>query len=95
MTFGTQKFFIGLMDFFSILLPGVLLTWLVMGIAGMVVLGGGYATLIGVPGWAAFLLASYLLGHLVFLLGSWLVIFYEWARRHASKKRIVMHGEPQ
>jgi hypothetical protein len=31
MNFEPQKFFIGLMDFFSILLPGALLTYLLMG----------------------------------------------------------------
>jgi hypothetical protein len=31
MNFDPQKLFIGLMDFFSILLPGALLTWLLMG----------------------------------------------------------------
>jgi hypothetical protein len=31
LNFDLQKFFIGLMDFFSILLPGSLLTWLLMG----------------------------------------------------------------
>jgi len=30
MNFEPQKFFIGLMDFFSILLPGALLTYLLM-----------------------------------------------------------------
>ena len=39
MNFDPQKFFIGLMDFFSILLPGALLTWLLMGEVGPVVLG--------------------------------------------------------
>src|SRR5690349_904560 len=40
-----QKFFIGLMDFFSILLPGALLTYLLMGEVGPVVLGERYAKL--------------------------------------------------
>lgn len=40
MNFEPQKFFIGLMDFFSILLPGALLSWLLMGEVGSVVLGG-------------------------------------------------------
>ena len=31
MNFDPQKFFIGLMEFFSILLPGALLTYLLMG----------------------------------------------------------------
>lgn len=36
MNFEPQKFFIGLMDFFSILLPSALLTNLLMGDVGMV-----------------------------------------------------------
>ena len=52
MTLDPQKFFIGLMDFFSILLPGALLAWLLMDEAGPVVLGLRYVTLTGVPGWA-------------------------------------------
>jgi hypothetical protein len=62
---------------FSILLPGSLLTWLLMGEVGPVVLGDRYAKLAGAEAWAAFLFASYLLGHLVFLLGSWLDEIYD------------------
>jgi hypothetical protein len=43
MTHDPQKFFIGLMDFFSILLPGALLTWLLMGEVGPVLLGDRYS----------------------------------------------------
>jgi hypothetical protein len=68
MNFEPQKFFVGLMDFFSILLPGALLTYVLMDKVGPVVLGARYATLVGAEAWAAFLFASYLLGHLVFLL---------------------------
>lgn len=39
MNLDLQKFFIGLMDFLSILLPGALLTWLLMDEVGPVVLG--------------------------------------------------------
>jgi hypothetical protein len=70
--FEPQKFFIGLMDFFSILLPDALLTYLLMGEVGPAVLGDRYAKLDGAEVWAAFLFASYLFGHLVFLLGAWL-----------------------
>ena len=80
MNFDPQKLFIGLMDFFSILLPGALLTYLLMGEVGPVVLGDRYAQLVGAKAWAAFLFASYLLGHLVFLLGSWLDRIYDWLR---------------
>ena len=47
MNFEAQKFFIGLMDFFSILLPGALLTYLLMGEVGSVVPRNGYAKLAG------------------------------------------------
>ena len=77
MDFSPQQFFIGLMDVFSILLPGALLTYLMMGDVGPVVLGDRYLQLAGAEGWAAFLFSSYLFGHLVFLLGSWLDEFYD------------------
>jgi hypothetical protein len=90
MNFDPQKFFIGLMDFFSILLPGALLTWLLMGEVGPVVLGDRYAKLHGAQAWAAFLFASYLFGHLVFLLGSWLDEFYDWTRRFTLNAQIAL-----
>ena len=80
MNFDPQKLVIGLMDFFSFLLPGALLTYLLMGDVGPVVLGDRYAALDGAEAWAAFLFASYLFGHLVFLLGSWLDGIYDWLR---------------
>lgn len=89
MNFDPQKLFIGLIDFFSILLPGTLLTWLLMGEVDPAVLGDRYAKLDGAQAWAVFLFASYLFGHLVFLLGSWLDELYDWARRHALKPQIA------
>jgi 8-oxo-dGTP pyrophosphatase MutT (NUDIX family) len=80
MNFEPQKFFIGLMDFFSILLPGALLSYLLMDEIGPVVLGDRYAKLAGAEAWAVFLFASYLSGHLIFLLGSWLDELYDWLR---------------
>jgi hypothetical protein len=59
-SFNSQKSFIGLMDFFSILLPGVLITYLLMGEVGPAVLGDRYAQLAGAEAWAVFLFASYL-----------------------------------
>lgn len=90
MNFDPQKFFIGLMDFFSILLPGALLTWLLMGEVGPVVLGDRYSKLDGAQAWAAFLFASYLFGHLIFLLGSWLDELYDWARRYTLNTQIAL-----
>lgn len=90
MTFDPQKLFIGLMDFFSILLPGALLTYLLMDEVGPVVLGERYAQLTGAHAGAAFLFASYLFGHLVFLLGSWLDEFYDWARHYTLNTQIAL-----
>jgi hypothetical protein len=78
MNFDPQPFFSGLMDCFSILLPSALLTWLMIGEVGPVVLGDRYTKLDGTQAWAAFLFASYLFRHLVFLLGSWLDEFCDW-----------------
>jgi hypothetical protein len=89
MNFDPQKFLIGLMDFFSILLSGALLTYFLMGV-GPVVLGDRYATLAGAQAWAVFLFASYLFGHLVFLLGSWLDEFYDWARGYTLNAQITL-----
>jgi hypothetical protein len=84
-----QNFFIGLMDFFSIFLPGALLTYLLMGEVDPVVLGDRYASLAGAEAWAAFIFTSYLLWHLIFLLASWLDEFYDWARNCTLDVQIV------
>ncbi|MEK6804179.1 MAG: NUDIX domain-containing protein [Nitrospirota bacterium] len=90
MNYEPQKFFIGLMDFFSILLPGALLTYLLMDKMGPVVLGyDRYQELTEAKGVAAFLVASYLVGHLVFLLSSWLDLPYDWLRHRSSNKQII------
>lgn len=73
MDFVPDKFFVGLFDFFSILLPGALLTYLLKGYVAPKFLGGRYGDLAGTEGWAVFLVASYLAGHFVFLFSSWLL----------------------
>lgn len=96
MDFDPQKLFIGLMDFFSILLPGALLTYLLMDQVGPVLLAERYGKLAGAEGWAAFLFASYLFGHLIFLLGSWLDEFYDWARGYTLNvqiRRLALRGK--
>ena len=96
MDFNPEKLFVGLMDFFSILLPGALLTFLLMIVVGSGVLGYQCFDLAGAQGWAAFLFASYLLGHLVFLIGSlFLDWFYDWARHYTLNwqiKEVVRRG---
>ena len=69
MNFEPQKFFIGIIDLFSILLPGAVIAYLAKQ-------SGIVATMIpveigpGAEGWLAFFFASYMIGHLVFLAGA-------------------------
>jgi ADP-ribose pyrophosphatase YjhB (NUDIX family) len=73
MSVEPQKFFIGVIDFFSILLPGAMLTFLLKDSVGPQFFGASYQRLTGTEGWVVFLFSSYLLGHFVFLLGSWVL----------------------
>ena len=83
MSLEPQKFFIGLLDIFSILLPGALITFVMMGGVGPQLFPDQYKLLIGGAGTAAFLFSSYLVGHLVNLVGALLLDdFYDWARRY-------------
>jgi 8-oxo-dGTP pyrophosphatase MutT (NUDIX family) len=70
MGFEPQKLLIGLVDFFAVLLPGALFTFLFADTAGPLLMGNRYATLAGSSREAAFVLVSYLTGHFVFLIGS-------------------------
>jgi len=98
MDFEPQKFFVGLMDFFSIILPGALLTFLLRGeVAQTDWLAQRLPSLDGAKGWVAFLVASYLLGHFAFLLGAWLDELYDWLRSrtlNAQIKELVHRGKP-
>ena len=78
MGFEPQKFFIGMLDFFSILLPGMIVTYVLRGDAGTRVLGDAYPELEGGESVAFFLVLSYLLGHFVFLLGAALLDRYAY-----------------
>jgi 8-oxo-dGTP pyrophosphatase MutT (NUDIX family) len=71
MNFEPQKFFIGLMDFFAILLPGALLTYFLQDTAGPWLFDERWK--VGeTEGAIRFLFSSYLLGHFIFLAGSWI-----------------------
>jgi 8-oxo-dGTP pyrophosphatase MutT (NUDIX family) len=95
MSFEPQKFFIGLIDFFAIILPGALLTFLVKDSLGTYVLGWHYGQLTGTSAWVVFLAASYLLGHFVFLIGSWLLddFAYDPMRNASYGKQITKLAE--
>lgn len=88
MNFDPQKFFIGLMDFFSILLPGALLAFVLMNQMLSPASTDSWVELDDAQAWGTFLFASYLLGHLVFLLGAWLDTLYDLARRYTLNTQI-------
>src|SRR5437588_11393920 len=73
MSFEPQKFFIGVIDFFSILMPGAMLTYLGKDwVARKFDLTDGFP-LDSTEAGLVFFFASYLLGHFVFLISSALV----------------------
>ena len=81
MNFEPQKFFVGLIDFFSVLLPGSIVAFLLNASGAPAPLLDALRSMEGSKGVAAFLVASYLLGHFIFLLGAWLDDAYDAARR--------------
>ena len=77
-------FQLGLLDFFAVLLPGAIATWLLaqylpFELQGAFRIEGGDTASIG-P-WIVFLLTSYALGHFVFMIGSQLDAAYDRWRR--------------
>lgn len=71
MNFEPNKFFIGLMDFFSILLPGALLTYIIKDkVFGYIMHTNDVFILKGTEHSLIFLFVSYLLGHFIFLVGA-------------------------
>jgi hypothetical protein len=74
-----SDFFIGVLDFFAVLLPGALATYAFHqeGLAARVL----ERVPTGAAGWVAFALSSYLAGHLIFLMGAGLDASYDRQRR--------------
>lgn len=81
MSFEPEKFFVGVIDFFAILLPGALLTYLWRHKIASVVLNKQSFQFQTTEDWMVFLFLAYLLGHIAFLFGSWLDELYDWLRK--------------
>lgn len=76
-----SDFYVGVLDFFAILLPGAISTAILAPRLGHFVLG----PLVIVPNsevgyWTVFLICSYFLGHLIFLVGSYIDHLYNCFR---------------
>lgn len=81
-------FLLGLLDFFAVLLPGAVAVWVALQYVDR---DPRLVTLAGKPLpdgalWAAYLFASYILGHVVFMIGSNLDPAYDAWRRRAKPK---------
>lgn len=75
------EFFVGALDLFAILLPGAITTAILAPRVGDLVIG----PLIPVPAseaekWVAFLVFAYFIGHIIFLIGSYIDFFYNELR---------------
>ena len=70
MGFDPQRFFIGVIDLFSVILPGMIATYALETTWGESLFGRTYTGLSGADAVLAFIIASYLLGHFIFLLGA-------------------------
>jgi hypothetical protein len=97
MTMGLdpQKLVNGLLGFFSVLLPGAVASYLLMDRLWPVLLDSPFPPATEAESWAVFWVASYLLGHLLFLAGSWLDHAYDWLGKHmvdVEVERVVRSG---
>jgi hypothetical protein len=73
MDYKPSDLFVGVIDVFAILLPGSLLAFTVKDIATHHIFGPILPVIQGeAQGWVAFIFATYLLGHFIFLIGSYL-----------------------
>lgn len=87
MKFDPGSFYLGVVDFFSIMLPGGVLAWFLSGPLQGNVFGTLFPAIpAGTAGWVIFLFAAYLLGHIVFLLGSYLDNIYDPVRKRVWPK---------
>jgi NADH:ubiquinone oxidoreductase subunit 3 (subunit A) len=75
-----QNFFIGVIEFFSVLLPGALLTYFLMGMFYGNVFGEG--KIFAPPAsetvkWIIFLLITYIVGNIIFMVASFIDVSYD------------------
>lgn len=80
MDFKLSDFFVGVIDFFSVLLPGALITYFLMGIFYDDVVGPEKifpSPDNGIVKWVFFLIVAYLIGNIVFMIGSFLDRTYD------------------
>ena len=78
-------FFVGILDFFAILVPGSIATAILQPRFGHLVFGQLIAHPPSEAGqWVAFLVFAYFIGHLIFLLGSYIDRLYDLLRKRMN-----------
>lgn len=86
MSYKPSDLFLGVIDFFAVILPGTLIAFLMLDFAKTNLFGLVLPAINSeIQGWSVFIFASYLLGHLVFLLGAFLDPVYD--RVYVKRKR--------
>ncbi|MCX6592249.1 MAG: hypothetical protein NTZ56_12065 [Acidobacteria bacterium] len=83
-----SELYLGVLDFFAVILPGAIAAAILQQAWGSAVLG----TVVTLPKsetaqWAAFLVTAYLLGHLIFLVGSYVDPVYDKLRKRLNATR--------
>jgi len=87
MAYKPEDFFIGVIDFFAVLLPGALLSFMMADFAQRYVFGRALPLIQSESqGWVVFVFSSYLLGHFVFLAGSYIDPLYNQLRERFVPK---------
>lgn len=81
-----SDFFIGVTDFFAVLLPGAALVYLLQP---LMIAGTPRAWFPATPtqGWVMFLVLAYIAGHLLYALGSWLLDKYVYRKLYLPRFR--------
>lgn len=80
-----SEFYVGVLDFFAILLPGAIATAILYPRFGKLIVGPLIAAPASDAGnWAAFLICSYFVGHIVFLVGSYIDRLYNVIRERLN-----------
>jgi hypothetical protein len=81
-----SDFFIGVVDFFAVLLPGAALVYL---LKPLMISGIAKVWLPATPtqGWVMFLVLAYIAGHLLHALGSWLLDKYVYGKFYLPRFR--------
>jgi hypothetical protein len=87
MGYKPEDLFVGVIDFFAVLLPGALISFVIADFARHHLFGKALPAIQGeAQGWVVFAFSSYLLGHFVFLVGSYVDPLYNRLRRRFIPK---------